>query len=111
MIALTKEKREKLIKGIKGYLYVCEDDFDRIVYEVALASLMAEPVNPADCFDTVYLYPPVAEIKLPSAGLIKEVFLANGFKEKTQPDGNVDLNPYVYDAAIALIKRLNGLGD
>ena len=59
----------------------------------------------------LFTAPPVPEIKLPSAELIKEVFIANGFKEKTQADGSVDLNPYVYDAARALIKRLNGLGE
>ena len=29
---------------------------------------------------------------------IKEIALANGFKLKEQPDGEMDLNPYVYDA-------------
>ena len=59
----------------------------------------------------LYAAPPVPEIKLPSAELIKEVFLANGFKEKVQIDGRSDLNTYVYDAALALIERLNGLGE
>jgi hypothetical protein len=34
---------------------------------------------------------------------IKAIFLANGFKEKDQGDGHMGLNPYVYDAARALI--------
>ncbi|MBT0729556.1 hypothetical protein [Rosenbergiella nectarea] len=59
----------------------------------------------------VYLSPPVPEIKLPSAELIKEVFLANGFKEKVQIDGSNDLNMYVYDAVLALFERLNGWGE
>lgn len=35
---------------------------------------------------------------------IKKIFLLNGFKEKQQPNGEVDLNPYVYEAARALLK-------
>lgn len=34
---------------------------------------------------------------------IKEIALANGFKLKEQPDGEMDLNPYVYDFARALV--------
>ena len=34
---------------------------------------------------------------------IKEIALANGFKLKEQPSGEMDLNPYVYDFARALI--------
>ncbi len=34
---------------------------------------------------------------------IKAIFLANGFKEKDQGEGCMGLNPYVYDAARALI--------
>lgn len=34
---------------------------------------------------------------------IKELALAYGFKLKEQSDGNMDLNPYVYDFARALI--------
>lgn len=34
---------------------------------------------------------------------IKEIALANGFKLKEQPNGDMDLNPYVYDFARALI--------
>lgn len=45
---------------------------------------------------------------------IKELALANGFKLKEQPDGNMDLNPYVYEFAqklaltveIATIQRM-----
>ena len=33
---------------------------------------------------------------------IKEIALANGFKLKEQPNGEIDLNPYVYDFARAL---------
>ena len=35
---------------------------------------------------------------------IKRIFIQNGFKEKLQPDGKYDLNPYVYQAARELIK-------
>ena len=34
---------------------------------------------------------------------IKELALANGFKLKEQPDGTMDLNPYVYEFARALV--------
>lgn len=34
---------------------------------------------------------------------IKTIMLANGFKEKDQGDGRMDLNPYVYAAARALL--------
>lgn len=34
---------------------------------------------------------------------IKQLALQHGFKLKEQPDGTVDLNPYVYDFARALI--------
>ena len=34
---------------------------------------------------------------------IREVAIANGFKLKEQPNGKMDLNPYVYDFARALI--------
>ena len=34
---------------------------------------------------------------------IREVALDNGFKLKEQPDGSLDLNPYVYEFAVALI--------
>lgn len=45
---------------------------------------------------------------------IKEIALANGFKLKEQPDGSMDLNPYVYEFAqklaltveIATIQRM-----
>ena len=35
---------------------------------------------------------------------IKRIFIQNGFKEKLQPDGKYDLNPYAYQAARELIK-------
>lgn len=35
---------------------------------------------------------------------IKELALANGFKLKEQPNGAMDLNPYVYEFAAALLK-------
>lgn len=35
---------------------------------------------------------------------IKEIALENGFKLKGQPNGDMDLNPYVYDFARALIR-------
>lgn len=34
---------------------------------------------------------------------IKHLALQNGFKLKEQPDGTMDLNPYVYDFAVALL--------
>lgn len=41
---------------------------------------------------------------------IKEIALANGFKLKEQPNGKMDLNPYVYDFARALfVERDRGL--
>ena len=36
---------------------------------------------------------------------IKEVALDCGFKLKEQPDGSIDLNPYVYTFADKLIKQ------
>ena len=36
---------------------------------------------------------------------IKELALANGFKLKEQSDGTMDLNPYVYEFAHALMKH------
>ena len=38
---------------------------------------------------------------------IKEIALANGFKLKEQPSGEIDLNPYVYDFARALFGKVN----
>ncbi len=37
---------------------------------------------------------------------IKEIALASGFKLKEQPDGTQDLNPYVYEFALKLIKAV-----
>lgn len=34
---------------------------------------------------------------------IKELALDNGFKLKEQPDGSMDLNPYVYEFVSALL--------
>ena len=34
---------------------------------------------------------------------IKEIALANGFKLKEQPSGEMDLNPYVYDTVFEVI--------
>ena len=44
---------------------------------------------------------------------IKEVALECGFKLKEQPDGELDLNPYVYTFADKLIKQthISLLGD
>ncbi len=36
---------------------------------------------------------------------IKQIALANGFKLKEQPDGTMDLYPYVYEFARELIKQ------
>ena len=38
---------------------------------------------------------------------IKQIALANGFKLKEQPNGEMDLNPYVYDFARALLQHQN----
>lgn len=39
---------------------------------------------------------------------IKEIALANGFKLKEQPSGEMDLNPYVYEfARILLLLKLS----
>lgn len=44
---------------------------------------------------------------------LKQIALENGFKLKEQPDGSMDLNPYVYDTFFAfearLLNLLNGL--
>lgn len=45
-------------------------------------------------------------VNKPSKALIKEVMLKNGYKEKEQPDGSVDLNPYVYDAVYDLLEKI-----
>lgn len=37
---------------------------------------------------------------------IKQIYLAHGFKEKAQAGGHTDLNPYVYNAARALIEAV-----
>lgn len=43
---------------------------------------------------------------------IKEIALANGFKLKEQPNGEMDLNPYVYEfARQLLIKELQRVTD
>lgn len=41
---------------------------------------------------------------------IKALALANGFKLKEQPDGSIDLNPYVYDFALALMAETGRAG-
>lgn len=38
---------------------------------------------------------------------IKDLALSNGFKLKQQPSGEMDLNPYVYEFASALIAKSN----
>ncbi|GFD85071.1 hypothetical protein KUL150_11300 [Alteromonas sp. KUL150] len=38
---------------------------------------------------------------------IKDLALSNGFKLKEQPSGEMDLNPYVYDFADALLEKAN----
>ena len=38
---------------------------------------------------------------------IKDLALSNGFKLKEQPSGEMDLNPYVYDFADALLTKAN----
>lgn len=40
---------------------------------------------------------------------IKALFMAHGFTEKLQPDGSMDLNPNVYDAAQALLSRWSNI--
>lgn len=41
---------------------------------------------------------------------VKELALANGFKLKEQPDGTLDLNPYVYQFAAALAAEAGRAG-
>lgn len=41
---------------------------------------------------------------------IKAIFLANGFKEKRQGDGDDDLDPHVYEAARALLDSMDSIG-
>lgn len=38
---------------------------------------------------------------------IKDLALSNGFKLKEQSNGDIDLNPYVYDFADALLAKAN----
>lgn len=38
---------------------------------------------------------------------VRELALSNGFKLKQQPSGEMDLNPYVYDFADALLEKAN----
>lgn len=38
---------------------------------------------------------------------IKNIALANGFKLKDQPNGGMDLNPYVYEFARAIISTFH----
>lgn len=42
---------------------------------------------------------------------IKEIALANGFKLKEQPNGEMDLNPYVYEFARALFSEQQRIWD
>ncbi len=42
---------------------------------------------------------------------IREIALANGFKLKEQPDGEMDLNPYVYDFARALLEQAHAVDE
>ncbi len=37
---------------------------------------------------------------------IKDILLANGFTERQQADGSIDLNPYVYTAIEAIIAKV-----
>lgn len=37
---------------------------------------------------------------------IKDIALANGFKLKEQPNGEIDLNPYVYEFAKKLVAQV-----
>ena len=41
---------------------------------------------------------------------IRNIFVRNGFKTRIQDGGKTDLNPYVYDAAYALIEELHRTG-
>ena len=41
---------------------------------------------------------------------IRELALANGFKLKQQPDGTMELNPYVYEFAAALMAEAGRAG-
>ena len=42
--------------------------------------------------------------------IVRELALANGFKLKEQPDGTLDLNPYVYEFAAALAAKAGRAG-
>jgi hypothetical protein len=42
--------------------------------------------------------------------IVRELALANGFKLKEQPDGTLDLNPYVYEFAAALAAKTGRAG-
>lgn len=41
---------------------------------------------------------------------IKELALSNGFQLKEQPDGTLDLNPYVYEFSSALLAEAGRAG-
>lgn len=64
-----------------------------------------ESLSPADAWEKGYL--PVGTPVTISDSEIREIFLRHGFKTKEQPGGTVDLNPYVYDAARALLNYVN----
>lgn len=102
MIALRKEKREELTAFINAsieqrctvYTLEKQRELETLRDHIALASLTAGPVNPADCFEPVYLSPPVPEIKEPDyfSDLVK---LARGRAEKAMrkfPQPNYVLN-------------------
>ncbi|SER25965.1 hypothetical protein SAMN05216522_11740 [Rosenbergiella nectarea] len=106
MIAVTKEQREELISHGKELIERISDHGDSMypsrtikIIEIALAALTVEPVNPADCFEPVYLSPPIPEIIFPEV--------------KTRVvDGLLDIaRDVAWWECIDEIKRINKLGE
>lgn len=73
-------------------------DFSLAEIRAAIASHDAS-INPQDAEAAT-----VAVHDLAFKENVKRIALANGFKLKEQPDGSLDLNPYVYYFAAALLK-------
>ena len=122
MIALTEKQRSELILFCSGELKV-NNPLKRAQLiqwrdQIALASLTAETVNPADCFEPVYLSPPVPETKLPHElmDLVNAVEFYHEVKAENPPTETgmwKDAYDWIKKAAVEaapVIKRLNGLG-
>lgn len=115
MIALTQEQRGDLIFEVSKFLdenTFLRSTVEKQVYEIALASLTAVPVNPADCFEPVYLSPPVPEINFPDEEDCESGLKRHGLRMKSEGISQLSDG---FRCGFAWheneIKRLNGLGD